>query len=179
MTAICHSRTTGSQIRGSVQSPHPRLDMWKYFGSIAIGACTYRWLRAQSVGYTPNSSNGQRAPSCRRPPGWRRLPDYVIGPEDQLSVVFFHDKDMSSDVVVRPDGKISLPLLNEVQASGLTPEQLRAVVSEQAKQFMRRIRKASVVVRQINSFCGKCLLTAPLSKSRATIRCSGRRPSCS
>ncbi len=50
---------------------------------------------------------------------------YVIGPDDLLSVVFWRDKDMSADVVVRPDGKISLPLLNDVQAAGLTPDQLR------------------------------------------------------
>ncbi len=47
-------------------------------------------------------------------------PGYVIGPQDVLSVVFWRDKDMSADVVVvRPDGKISLPLLNEVHAAGL------------------------------------------------------------
>src|SRR5215467_2920686 len=51
---------------------------------------------------------------------------YVIGPADVLSIVFWRDKDMSGDVIVRPDGKISLPLLDEVQAAGLTPEQLRA-----------------------------------------------------
>ena len=51
---------------------------------------------------------------------------YVIGAEDVLSIVFWRDKDMSVDVVVRPDGKISLPLLNDMQAAGLTPEQLRA-----------------------------------------------------
>jgi polysaccharide export outer membrane protein len=76
--------------------------------------------------------------------------DYVIGPEDQLSVVFFQNRDMSADVVVRPDGKISLPLLNDIQASGLTPEQLRQFVSTQAKRFIQE-PNATVVVRQINS----------------------------
>jgi polysaccharide export outer membrane protein len=57
---------------------------------------------------------------------------------------------MSADVVVRPDGKISLPLINEMQAGGLTPEQLREKVSEEAKRFMQE-PKASIVVRQINS----------------------------
>src|SRR5213592_3883093 len=51
-------------------------------------------------------------------------PGYVIGTEDVLSIVFWRDKDMSADVVVRPDGKITLPLLNEIQAAGYTPEQL-------------------------------------------------------
>ena len=77
-------------------------------------------------------------------------PDYVIGPEDQLSIVFYQDKDMSADVVVRPDGKISLPLLNDVQASGLTPEQLRQRVIIDAKRLMQD-PKPTVVVRQINS----------------------------
>ena len=46
--------------------------------------------------------------------------------EDVLSVVFWSDKDLSAEVVVRPDGKISLPMLNDVPAAGMTPEQLAA-----------------------------------------------------
>ncbi|HEX2113310.1 MAG TPA: polysaccharide biosynthesis/export family protein, partial [Alphaproteobacteria bacterium] len=48
-------------------------------------------------------------------------PDYTIGPEDVLDVRFWKDQDMSGEVVVRPDGRISLPLLNDVAAAGLTP----------------------------------------------------------
>jgi polysaccharide biosynthesis/export protein len=76
--------------------------------------------------------------------------DYVIGPDDQLSVVFFQNRDMSADVVVRPDGKISLPLVNDVVASGLTPEQLRERVTGQAKRFVQD-PQATIVVKQINS----------------------------
>src|SRR6187399_2385701 len=50
---------------------------------------------------------------------------YVIGPEDVLTIVFWRDKDMSADVTVRPDGKISLPLINDIHAADLTPDQLR------------------------------------------------------
>jgi polysaccharide export outer membrane protein len=87
--------------------------------------------------------------------------DYVIGPEDQLSVVFYRDKDMSADVVVRPDGKISLPLLNDIQASGLTPDQLRERVSREAKKFVQD-PNATVVVRQINS--RKVFITGAVEK---------------
>ena len=53
-------------------------------------------------------------------------PDYVIGPDDVLSILFWRDKDLSAaDVTVRPDGKVTLPLLNDVQASGRTPEAAR------------------------------------------------------
>ncbi len=76
--------------------------------------------------------------------------DYIIGAEDLLSVVFWRDKDMSSDVAVRPDGKISLPLLNDVQAAGLTPTQLRDQLTESAKQYISE-PNVTIVVRQINS----------------------------
>src|SRR5512140_1248524 len=76
--------------------------------------------------------------------------DYVIGPDDQLSIVFWRDKDMSADVTVRPDGKISLPLLNEVQAAGFTPEQLREHLVETASKFVEE-PNATVVVREIRS----------------------------
>jgi len=77
-------------------------------------------------------------------------PGYVIGTEDVLSVVFWRDKDMSADVVVRPDGKITLPLLNEVQAAGFTPEQLRVRLTEAATKFVED-PTASVVVKEIHS----------------------------
>jgi polysaccharide export outer membrane protein len=77
-------------------------------------------------------------------------PDYVIGPDDQLSVVFWREKDMSGDVVVRPDGKISLPLLNDIQAAGLTPDQLREKLAQAASKYVEDTT-VTVVVRQINS----------------------------
>jgi polysaccharide export outer membrane protein len=77
-------------------------------------------------------------------------PGYIIGPEDQLSIVFWREKDMSADVVVRPDGKISLPLLNDVQAAGLTPPALRDQLTDAARQFIED-PNVTIVVRQINS----------------------------
>ena len=76
--------------------------------------------------------------------------DYVIGPEDVLSVVFWRERDMSADVVVRPDGRISLPLLNDVDVAGLTPDQVRERVTEGARRFVEE-PNATVVVKQINS----------------------------
>jgi polysaccharide export outer membrane protein len=84
------------------------------------------------------------------PAGVATPPDYVIGPDDLLTVVFWRDKDMSSDVTVRPDGKISLPLLNDVQASGLTPDQLRVGLTEAAAKFIEE-PTVTIVVREIKS----------------------------
>ncbi len=76
--------------------------------------------------------------------------DYTIGPDDILSIVFWRDKDMSADVVVRPDGRITLPLVNDIVAAGLTPDQLREQVRERATKFIED-PSVSVVVKQINS----------------------------
>ncbi len=76
--------------------------------------------------------------------------DYVIGPEDALTVSYWKEKELSADVVVRPDGMISLPLLNDIQASGLTPEQLRVRVSEAASKYVTE-PNVTVVIRQVHS----------------------------
>ena len=77
-------------------------------------------------------------------------PGYLIGADDILNVVFWREKEMSADVVVRPDGRITLPLISDVQASGLTPEQLRARIHEQASKYIED-PSVTVVVKQINS----------------------------
>jgi polysaccharide export outer membrane protein len=75
---------------------------------------------------------------------------YVIGPEDVLTILFWKEKDISGDVIVRPDGRISTPLLNDVQAAGLTPEELRVRLNEEASHYIED-PNATVVVKQINS----------------------------
>ena len=75
---------------------------------------------------------------------------YVIGPEDVLAIVFWRDKEMSSEVVVRPDGRISLPLLNDLTAAGYTPDQLRAVLVKEASKYLEDAN-ATVVVKEIHS----------------------------
>jgi polysaccharide export outer membrane protein len=89
-------------------------------------------------------------------------PGYVIGAEDVLSIVFWRDKDMSADVVVRPDGKISLPLLNDVDAAGLTPDQLRSQLVKAASKFVED-PNATVVVKEIHS--RKVFITGNVAKA--------------
>ena len=85
----------------------------------------------------------------------------VLRAIDQLSVVFWRDKDMSGDVIVRPDGMISLPLINEVQAAGLTPDQLRLKLAELAGKYLEEPTPV-VVVKTINS--RKVFITGMVSK---------------
>jgi len=63
-------------------------------------------------------------------------PNYVIGPQDMLDVSVWKEAELTRVVPVRPDGKISLPLLNDVQAAGLTPTQLAAQIAEDLKKFI-------------------------------------------
>jgi len=93
---------------------------------------------------TPKPATGGSAPAATLPR------DYVIGVEDVLSVVFWREKDLSADVVVRPDGKISLPMLNDVMAAGLTPEALADVVAKAGAKFVRD-SGATVIVKEIRS----------------------------
>ena len=86
---------------------------------------------------------------------------YVIGTDDVLSIVYWKDKDMSADAKVRPDGRIALPLINEVQAAGLTPEQLHTKLTEESKKYMEDAN-ITVVVREINS--RKAFITGEVNK---------------
>ena len=75
---------------------------------------------------------------------------YVIGPEDTLHIAVWKENDLTATLPVRPDGKISLPLLNDVQASGLTPQQLADSVTEKLRKYIADPR-VTVVVTAINS----------------------------
>jgi polysaccharide export outer membrane protein len=77
-------------------------------------------------------------------------PDYKIGPQDILRVDVWKEPDISRTVPVRPDGKISLPLLNDVQAAGLTPMQLAAAIGDGFKKYITT-PQVTVSVTEINS----------------------------
>lgn len=76
--------------------------------------------------------------------------DYKIGIDDVLDIAVWNNTTVSRTVPVRPDGKISLPLLNEVQAAGLTPSQLRASLMAKLVEYMPT-PEVSVIVREVHS----------------------------
>jgi polysaccharide export outer membrane protein len=100
-----------------------------------------------AAGQSASARPGAPAPTAGANAG---LPDYLIGADDVLSIVFWREPDVSRDVVVRPDGRISLPLINDIAAAGLTPEQLRVSLEKAAEKYLEDPR-ATVVVKQINS----------------------------
>ena len=76
---------------------------------------------------------------------------YVIGPEDSLYIHVWKEENLSRTVPVRIDGKISLPLIDEIQAAGLTPLQLKENLIKRFKDFVD-IPNVSVIVMEANSF---------------------------
>jgi polysaccharide export outer membrane protein len=102
-----------------------------------------------------------------------RPADYVIGPEDVVDIAVWNNAAISRTVPVRPDGKISLPLLNDVQAGGLTPVQLRDALTKALTTFVPK-PEVSVIVREVHSVkvtvIGQVKLPGRYElKSRATV----------
>lgn len=77
--------------------------------------------------------------------------DYYIGPEDVLEIIVWRNTDLSKVVTVRPDGRISLPLLGDIEATGLTPADLTASIVTRLKQF-KETPTVSVILQQVNSY---------------------------
>lgn len=96
----------------------------------------------------PNAAPAAAAPSTAvRDP---RAADYRIGPEDILDIQVWKNTELSRTVPVRPDGKISLPLVNDIQASGLTPADLRQQITDRLSEYVPQAEVA-VIVREIHS----------------------------
>ncbi|PYX73877.1 MAG: sugar transporter [Acidobacteria bacterium] len=89
-------------------------------------------------------SQGQSAPAPLA------SPDYVIGPEDTLHISVWKEPDLTATLPVRPDGKVSMPLLNDVQAAGLKPMQLADSITEKLRKYIADPR-VTVVVTAMNS----------------------------
>jgi polysaccharide export outer membrane protein len=78
-------------------------------------------------------------------------PDYVIGPEDMLQISVWKNDSLSRQLPVRPDGKISMPLLHDIQAAGLTPMQLRDKITAGLQEYMPS-PEVSVTVLEVRSY---------------------------
>jgi polysaccharide export outer membrane protein len=109
-------------------------------------ALTMMFAACASSGPTQNSFDYSKEPDPRQS-------EYVIGPADSLSITVWKNPDLSRDVVVRPDGTITLPLLGDIRAAGKTPSQLKAEIAKQVGKFVRDEGAAvTVAVNAVNSY---------------------------
>lgn len=114
---------------------------------MAIKLRTFATIVALSVTVSVGAQQPQPAPAAQA----AVVPaDYLIGAEDVLGIVFWREPDVSGDVTVRPDGRVSLPMIGEMVAAGLRPQELQQRVLSAAAKFIND-PNVSVVVRSINS----------------------------
>lgn len=150
MTANCRSKNTARTLRILCTV----CTLWTW--CVVLSAQAQRpGPPAQSMPAAAAAAAAPRATDPMVPAG------YIIGTDDVLSIVYWKDKDMSADAKVRPDGRIALPLINEVVAAGLTPEQLHKKLTEESKKYMEDAN-ITVVVREINS--RKAFITGEVNK---------------
>ena len=101
----------------------------------------------------PDNTAGSAGASTTKTPATSipvQNPEYVVGEGDVLHVDVWQETEVSHNVVVRPDGKISLPLINEIKVSGMTPLQIQGVIGEKLTTFVNQ-PKVTVTVMEIHS----------------------------
>jgi polysaccharide export outer membrane protein len=104
-----------------------------------------RWIVCAAVAGAACAAGSGEIPKASPPQG-----DYQIGREDVLEVVVWHEPELSRVVPVRPDGKISLPIVGEIEAAGRTPVELRNTISESLARYVRDVQ-VGVLVREVNN----------------------------
>ena len=79
------------------------------------------------------------------------LGEYRFGPEDVVEIIVWKNPDLTREVTVRPDGKISLPLVGDVHAAGFTAEELSAAITQELNGYYKEQPEVSAIVKQVNS----------------------------
>lgn len=109
--------------------------------------------QASSAGRTNQDASMSGAAQSKAQPAPNTRPhdaSYIIGNSDELAINVWKDQDLTRTIPVRSDGKISLPLVGEVQASGKTPLQLELEITDRLRSYMTD-PQVTVMVEKINS----------------------------
>jgi|SRR5262252_6244507 len=143
------------------------MNQGSFLGKVLVIALASALVFAQSDASAGDKPKVDTQPSQpQKDPVSVSPPEYIIGADDVLQVSVWKEPDLTNTLPVRPDGKISLPLLNDVQAAGLTPMQLAGSITERLKKFVGDPR-VTIVVTQMNSqriyVLGEVLRTGPIN----------------
>lgn len=125
-----------------------RMQLWVAILLLLAAVPTIAQENAGTKQAVPNAAAMSARDAVQRPA--TEDASYVIGAQDVLDINVWKEGELTRTVPVRPDGKISLPLLNDIQAAGLTPSQLTAQITEELKKFVTN-PQVTVIVAQINS----------------------------
>ena len=129
-------------------------------GVLLASACVTHVVAGQEPSARPAAKSGPQAAATASPAAGAPVSTsdprdvtavpFQIGPEDILDISVWKNPELSRTVPVRPDGKVSLPLVNDIQAAGLTPATLREQVTERLAEFIPT-PEVSVMVREVHS----------------------------
>ncbi len=121
---------------------------------LSVAAAGAAQTASQQTGSAAPQANQPKADDAQTPSAAKGTqendPDYVIGIEDVIAVNVWHEPEMSRAMGVRPDGKISLPLIGEVVAEGKTPKQLQMELSKKLSELIKN-PDVTVIVQDIKS----------------------------
>jgi polysaccharide export outer membrane protein len=92
---------------------------------------------------------------------------YLIGPTDQLNVFVWHQPDLSSQIIVRPDGKISVPLVNDIQAAGKTPTKLSEDIAAALREYIQDPKVTVTVSGFVGQFDRQIRVVGQAAKPQA------------
>ena len=105
------------------------------------------FVSAQSGGNVEGNTRKDASDAAKAPPS----PTYIIQPNDVLEVFVWKEPDLTRKVLVRPDGRISFPLVQDMQAAGTSPGQLKAAIEENLKEYIGS-PNVTVIVEAIQSY---------------------------
>ena len=126
--------------------------VWMLIGSLLCGIGNGSAIAEAPSGQMPGSAPAQqRVLDAAEKSSLIVTTDYTIGPEDVLEITVWRNTDLSKVVAVRPDGRISLPLIGDVVAAGRTAAQLSDAIAEKLKEFKEN-PQVSIVVKEVNSY---------------------------
>lgn len=130
---------------------------WLVLGILAVAIASFSQNSALPANSEGQPATGSKAREVRadvktasKPAAEADPLSYTIGVEDELGISVWHEPDLSTNAVVRPDGMITMPLLNDLKVSGMTPKELQDVLTMKLKDYVKE-PQVTVVVRQIRS----------------------------
>jgi polysaccharide export outer membrane protein len=138
-----------SRMAGGMVSIKPLA--WMLIGSVLFGLGISSAMAESTSSQAPGSVPGQHRLEAIENSSLTVTSDYIIGPEDVLEITVWRNTDLSKVVAVRPDGRISLPLIGDVGAAGRTTAELAGAIAEKLKEFKEN-PQVSIVVKEVNSY---------------------------
>lgn len=152
--------------------------------ALAIDLLTGAGMIWAQTGNSAAAPRAQAVASTPEPAGNTSNADYVIGSDDVLSINVWKETEISRDVQVRPDGKVSLPLVGELQAAGLHPADLQKQIADKLQSYISN-PEVTVIVQAVKSKKfnvvgevnrpGEYMLTTSMTVLDAIALCGGFR----